>query len=246
MKILITNDDGIHAEALPHLIRWARKLGDVTCVAPKIEQSGMSQALVNFIRPCEIRQVAIAPDITVWSMDATPADCVRFGVIGLQTDYDLIISGINRGYNLGDDIAYSGTVGAILEGARMGVKGIALSTSPDSLSAAIDQLDTVWGFLCRHDLLARAPLCNINIPDRKTPPNGFCFTRQGGMYYSDAFESRGPDTYIQVGAPVIPAEPDLSVDIDAIHAGYISVTPLTAQKTAFGVLDALRAETPTP
>ncbi len=244
MKILITNDDGVLAPALPHLIRWARRLGEVTCVAPKVEQSGMSQALVNFIRPCEIKKVELAPDITAWAMDATPADCVRFGVLGLEEDYDLVLSGINRGLNLGHDIAYSGTIGAICEGARMGVRGIALSTDPASLPTVTEHLDAMWDFVCKHDLLARATLLNINFPSHEAPPRGFCITRQGGMYYSDAFERRGPDTYIQVGAPVIPAEFDLSVDIDAIHAGYVSVSPLTEKRTDWGALEALKALTP--
>ena len=97
MRILIVNDDGMHAAALPHLIRWARELGEVTCVVPKHEQSGKSQA-IDFTQPVEIKQTEIAPDITVWAMDSTPADCVRFGVTGLGITYELILSGINRGY----------------------------------------------------------------------------------------------------------------------------------------------------
>ena len=100
MRILIVNDDGMHAAALPHLIRWARKLGEVTCVVPKFEQSGKSQA-IDFTQPREIKKVFIAPDMEIWAMDSTPADCVRFGVTGLGVTYDLIMSGINRGYNLG-------------------------------------------------------------------------------------------------------------------------------------------------
>ena len=126
MRILIVNDDGMHAAALPHLIRWARKLGEVTCVVPKFEQSGKSQA-IDFLHPVEIKEVPLSVDIRVWAMDSTPADCVRFGATGLKKDYDLILSGINRGYNLGNDIAYSGTVGAINEGGRLGIPAIALS-----------------------------------------------------------------------------------------------------------------------
>ena len=104
MRILIVNDDGMNAAALPHLIRWARKLGEVTCVVPKFEQSGKSQA-IDFLHPVEIKEVPLSVDIRVWAMDSTPADCVRFGATGLKKDYDLILSGINRGYNLGNDIA---------------------------------------------------------------------------------------------------------------------------------------------
>lgn len=239
MKILITNDDGIHATALPHLIRWARRLGDVTGVVPKTEQSGMSQA-IDFTREVEVKQVEIAPDVTVWCMDSTPADCVRFGILGLHETYDLILSGINRGLNLGDDIVYSGTVGAIFEGARLGHKGMALSTDPDSLSEALAGLDHMWRFICNHDLLAKNSLYNINFPPASQALRGIRITKQGGMYFSDGFESRGGNLFIQVGAPVMCNRCDLSVDIDAICAGYISVTPLTAARTDWVAFEQLK------
>ena len=95
MRILITNDDGINAEGIRVLCAWARTKGDVTVVAPKVEQSGKSHA-IDFTRPIEIKEVALADDITVWSMDSTPADCVRFAVLGMKWQFDLVISGINR------------------------------------------------------------------------------------------------------------------------------------------------------
>ncbi len=240
MKILMTNDDGIMAPALPMLIRWARTLGEVTCIAPKVEQSGMSQA-IDFTRACEVKEVSIAPDITALSMDSTPADCVRFGILGLHKTYDLVISGINRGLNLGHDIVYSGTVGAIFEGARLGHKGIAFSTDPDSLPRLSPwQLDRAWTFLQDHKLLQKSGLYNINFPSAACPARGICLTRQGGMYFSDGFQSLGNDMYIQVGAPVPETGDDLTVDIDAIRAGYISVTPLTETRTDWRAFDALK------
>ena len=152
MRILITNDDGLAAPVLPHLVRWARKLGDVTVVVPKVEQSGKSHA-IDFTRPIEIKEVEIADGVTVWSMDSTPADCVRFAVLGKKMEFDLIISGINRGFNLGKDIVYSGTCGAVFEGARLGIKGIALSTEPTSYEAAIARLDSLWSFIEEKKLL---------------------------------------------------------------------------------------------
>ncbi len=240
MNILITNDDGVMAPALPHLIRWAQKLGDVTCVAPKVEQSGMSQALVNFIHPCEIKQIEIAPGLTAWSMDATPADCVRFGIMGLHKTYDLVISGINRGLNIGHDIVYSGTVGAIFEGARLGHRGLALSTDPDSLPVSDELLDRVWQFICDHDLYSRGDLYNVNFPSAKAAPRGITLTRQGGMFYTDEFKSLGDDMYIQVGAPLEVHDGDLTVDIDAICQGYISVSPLTEKRTDWQAFEALK------
>ena len=224
MKILIVNDDGMNAAALPNFIRWARKLGDVTCVVPKHEQSGKSQA-IDFTQPREIKKVFIAPDMEIWAMDSTPADCVRFGVTGLGVTYDLILSGINRGYNLGDDIAYSGTVGAINEGGRRGMTSIALSCDPHGLDEAMDMLDGWWDFMKDKGLLEEGVLYNVNFPHASTP-KGIRITRQGGCFYSDAFECRGDNMYMQVGAPIPREGVDLTVDIDAVFDGYISVTPM--------------------
>ena len=236
MRILIVNDDGKDAVALPHLIRWARKLGDVTCVVPKTEQSGKSQA-IDFLHPVEVKQVAIAPDITVYAMDSTPADCVRYGFSGLNATYDLILSGINRGYNLGDDIAYSGTVGAIMEGGRLGIPSIALSCDVDTLEPALSLLDAWWDFMNRHRLLERGLLYNVNFPPSC---KGFRITIPGGKFYSDAFEHRGGDMYLQVGAPVEYDRCDLSLDMDAIRAGYISISPMTAVRADMVLFDALK------
>ncbi len=239
MKILITNDDGVMAPALPDLIRWARTLGEVTCIAPKVEQSGMSQA-IDFTRPVEVKEVSIAPDITVYAMDSTPADCVRFGILGLHKRYDLVISGVNRGLNLGHDIVYSGTVGAIFEGARLGHKGIALSADPASMPISMWQLDRAWRFLEDRRLLSKSGLYNINFPLSERTTRGIRITRQGGMFFSDGFQSLGDDMYIQVGAPVIDTEGDLSIDIDAVRANYISVTPLTETRTDWTAFNALK------
>ena len=238
MRILIVNDDGMNAAILPDFIRWARKLGEVTCVVPKHEQSGKSQA-IDFLHPVEIREVALAEDITVWAMDSTPADCVRFGTSGLHQTYDLILSGINRGYNLGDDIAYSGTVGAINEGGRLGIPAIALSCDVGAMEEAMAMLDDWWDFMNRNGLLEEGALYNVNVPHTDTP-KGIRVTHQGGPFYSDAFEYRGNDMYMQVGAPIEYDRCDLTIDMDAVRAGYISVSPMTWQKTNWKVYEAVK------
>ena len=103
MRILITNDDGIFSHGIRLLAEWAVKLGEVTVVAPKNEQSGKSHA-INFTEPIEINKVELMAGVEAYSCDSTPADCVRYGIVGLGRSYDLVLSGINRGYNLGDDI----------------------------------------------------------------------------------------------------------------------------------------------
>ena len=110
MKLLITNDDGIMAPVLPHLVAFAKTVADeVVVVAPKVEQSGKSHA-IDFTRPIEIKEVSLFEGVRAYAMDSTPADCVRFAVLGLGEKFDLVLSGINRGFNLGGDLVYSGTV----------------------------------------------------------------------------------------------------------------------------------------
>lgn len=108
MRILITNDDGIGAPGIIALARWAAKLGKVTVAAPSSEQSGRSHA-INLTTPYKIKKVPFPDGIEAYSVDSTPADCVRFGLLSLEGGFDLVLSGINRGFNLGDDIGYSGT-----------------------------------------------------------------------------------------------------------------------------------------
>ncbi len=236
MRILITNDDGIAAPALPHLVKWARSLGEVTVVAPKIEQSGKSQA-IDFFREVEIKRTPRLGDVEAWAMDSTPADCVRFGITGLKKEYDLVISGINRGYNLGHDIAYSGTVGATFEAARLGVPAIALSMNYEANAEdVIPQLDDVFAFMDEHGLWECGSLYNVNLANN---PEGICITRQGGMFYSDAFEKREGDYYIQVGDPIRNEVLDLTVDTDAIWAGYTTISPLTEDRTDKEVFEKL-------
>ncbi len=228
MRILITNDDGIDAPGIRLLAEWAKKLGDVTVVAPKVEQSGMSHA-IDFTRPIEIKQVPFPGGVTAYSMDSTPADCVRFGVIGLGQTYDLVLSGINRGVNVGADIVYSGTVGAIFEAARLGLRGIAFSTFPTEQEGAARRLDEVWEFLNARDLLAENPIYNVNIP---AEAKEIRVTKQGSQYFSDEFLRREGDIYIQVGAQVADVCPDdLDRDTVAIHRECISVTPLLSTRT---------------
>ena len=154
MRILITNDDSVTASQLLPLIRFCQTLGDVTVVVPKVEQSGKSHA-IDFTRPIEIKKVQLEEGVFAYSMDSTPADCVRYAVLGLKQKFDIVISGINRGFNLGKDIVYSGTVGAIFEGARLGIKGVALSTDPKSFDVALNYLDNLREFFIKHDLFKK-------------------------------------------------------------------------------------------
>lgn len=235
MRILITNDDGMNASQLVPLIKWCRKLGEVTTFVPKYEQSGKSHS-IEIHKAFEAKQVELEPGITVWAVDSSPADCVRFAVLGMKQEFDLVISGINRGLNIGADIIYSGTVGAVCEANNLGIPAIALSTPPKYYDRAVNHLDEVLTFFREHDLMALNDIYNVNIP---SDPKGIRVTHQGGSYYSDDFESIGNDLYLPKGKSIWVDRQDLNLDTDAALHGYISIMPLTIDRTNWAVYEKL-------
>lgn len=227
MRILITNDDGAGAAQLLPLILWCRKLGDVTVVVPKFEQSGKSHS-IEIHKPFEAKQIALTEDVTIWAVDSTPADCVRFACSGLKCSFDLVISGINRGLNLGHDIMYSGTFAAACEAVNNGIKAIALSTTIQYYNQAVAHLDEIFAYLEAHRLLELNNLYNINIP---ASPNGIRITRQGGPYFVEDFQAMGHDMYYPLGKPAVTDSTDLTLDTVAHRNGYISISPMTTDRT---------------
>lgn len=238
MRILITNDDAAYASALPDLIRWCRKLGEVTCVVPRYEQSGKSHG-IELHKPYEVTQLELAPDITVWAVDSTPADCVRFALLGLKQEFDLCISGINKGFNIGTDMIYSGTVGAACEAVGLGLKAIALSTSPGYYDHAHEQLDRVFDFVFSNKLLDQWNLYNINIPPQ---PQSIRITRQGSAYYSDDYKELESGLYMPMGKCVHQDNGSDELDTNMTIRGHITVTPITIDKTNLQVYRALQAQ----
>lgn len=231
MRILITNDDGLHASQLVPLIKWWQQYGEVTTFVPKVEQSGKSHSF-QIREPFEVKQVELEPGITVWSVDSTPADCVRIAVLGLKMEFDLVVSGVNRGLNMGADIMYSGTVAAASEAVNLGMKALALSTTPENYDHATDALDTVWAHIQENDLFRYNRLYNVNMPAN---PKGIRITRQGGPYYSDDFPFIGNDLYKPMGKPVWEDAGNDHLDTDATLHGYITITPMTIDRTNWEV-----------
>lgn len=226
MRILITNDDSISAEQLLPLARYCRRFGEVTVAVPKFEQSAKSHG-INIHTAFEVTERTV-DDIPVFIVDSTPADCVRFAVIGLKQKFDLVVSGINRGFNMGTDILYSGTVSAVREAGVLGIPAIALSTSLEYYDKALNHLDTVFDYITDNKLLSVHSLYNINIPPQ---PKEVKITRQGGVYFSDSFVEAGENMYRASGVCAYRNSNDLSLDTDAVMAGYISVTPITLNMT---------------
>lgn len=236
MRILITNDDSVSAAQLVPLIRWFQKKGDVTVVVPKIEQSAKSHG-INIHHPFEVVQRELEPGLTVWTVDSTPADCVRYAVMGMGMKFDLVISGINRGYNVGKDIHYSGTCAAVSEAVCMGITGISLSTSVDYYPHAIEHMDMVWDYIEKNKLLELHSFYNINIPEN---PTGISITHQGGPYYSDDYVVAGENMVKCNGKCIHVDKGDLSLDTDAVMHNTISITPMTVDRTAWNIYNSLQ------
>ena len=236
MRILITNDDSVSATQLLPLIKWCMKLGDVITVVPKFEQSGKSHG-IELHQPFEAVQVELEPGITVWTVDSTPADCVRFALLGLHEKVDLVISGINRGFNMGLDIMYSGTVGAVCEAVALGVPAIAFSTSPSYYDRAVEHMDEIFQYIADNRLMEKNDLYNVNIP---LEPKGIRVTCQGGPYYTDDFVHIGDNMYRPTGRCIHENQHDLEIDTDAVVSGYISVMPMVIRRTDLPLFEHLK------
>lgn len=248
MRILLTNDDGIYAEGFKHLVSWAKNIGDVTICAPKGQQSGKSQSL-NLHNKFEVKKVDYPGIKEAYYVDSTPADCVRFAfdVLG---HFDLVFSGVNCGFNVGDDIAYSGTCGAMFDAAFWSSKAIAFSCSFTSFESFPKYINKIWECFERLHLLDKADLWNVNIPDSV---EGICFTKQGGAYVQDHFYKVEGDLWTQRGYYIdkerekqglINAEgKDVDSDIYVIEKkNMISITPMIIDRTDYKTLSELNGE----
>lgn len=235
MRILITNDDSVSAAQLVPLIRFFQKVGEVTVVVPKVEQSAKSHG-IQIHTPFEVVQRELEPGLTVWTVDSTPADCVRYAVLGMGMQFDLVISGINRGYNVGKDILYSGTCAAVSEAVAIGIPGISLSTSPEYYPYAPQHLEEVWNYIQDNKLLELHNFYNINIPEN---PVRFSITRQGGPYYSDDYVPAGENMVKCNGKCIHVDKGDLLLDTDAVMHNTVSITPMTVDRTAKDIYNKL-------
>lgn len=226
MKILLTNDDGINAEGLKTLSEWAKAKGEVHIFAPKNEQSGKSHS-IDIHRPYECKKNSNYPDIEAYSVDSTPADCVRVAILAMKNKYDLVISGINRGFNVGGDICYSGTVGACFEAAKLGQKCMAISTHWDGFEQVRSQLDRIYEFICQNKMFDHTDIINVNVP---AEGEKFLITRQGPPIYGDEFQIEN-DIVKPKLISLYQRTADLTLDTDATMTGHISITPLQIDST---------------
>jgi 5'-nucleotidase len=242
VSILLSNDDGISSEGIAILQDTLAALDEIWVVAPDRDQSAVSHSLTLY-RPLRIEQVGPR----AFAVDGTPTDCINLAINGiLQERPRLVISGINRGANLGDDITYSGTVSAAMEATLLGVPAIAVSVVADDdfdfapAAAFTERLATA----VLHDDLPPDTLLNVNVPPLPVEQiKGFALTRQGKRRYGDAIvekvDPRGKK-YYWIGGSSFEFVDGEGTDFSAVRQGFISVTPLHLDLTNYASLSRLQ------
>jgi 5'-nucleotidase len=235
MRILVTNDDSINAFGLRELVSLAKKYGDVVVVAPEYEQSGKSHA-INIRRGLRLKSVDIGLDVPAFSLDSTPADCVRIAHYGMKLDFDLVFSGINSGLNMGEDIFYSGTCAAVSEAAFINKSALAFSTYPHSQGDLRPWFDRIMEYFQAEDLLKPGRIYNINVPHN---PLGIKTTFQGKTHYDTQFNLRD-GLYYQEGEHHFEREQNPGTDVWAVFNNHISITPLNSDRTDSEMMRKLR------
>jgi 5'-nucleotidase len=240
--ILVTNDDGYDAPGLTALVEAVAPLGRVVVVAPDREKSGSSHAL-TLVRP--LRAVRVAEDR--YRVDGTPTDCVHLGINSLTGGRlpDLVVSGINRGLNIGDDVTYSGTVAGALEGTLLHVPAIAFSVATPDDGGADYSRTLAFARRLSEIVLTRGlepgVFLNVNFPAGEH--RGVRITRQGTRQYkATALERLDPSGRPYYWIDSVSATPNDEPDGDhrAIRDGYVSISPLTSNLTHERTLDGLR------
>jgi 5'/3'-nucleotidase len=241
VKILLSNDDGCHAEGLSCLAEALRAFADVTIVAPDRNRSGTSHSL-TLDMPLRVRRDKLG----IVCVDGTPTDCVHLAITGLlDQELDMVVSGINSGANLGDDVLYSGTVAAAIEGRFLGYPAIAVSLVSDAplhyATAARVTCDLVKRLLTNP--LPANTILNVNVPDVPWDAlKGMQATRLGYRHRSEPItkgtDPRGRPLY-WVGPPGAEQDAGIGTDFHAIRRGFVSVTPLQIDLTQYTALDPL-------
>jgi 5'-nucleotidase len=242
MNILLSNDDGVNAPGINRLREALITVSDVITVAPDQDCSGASNSL-TLRNPLRLTQHAEH----VYSVNGTPTDCVHLGLGLYAHDPDMVISGINAGANMGDDVLYSGTVAAAMEGRFLGYPALAVSLAAVG-RGAVSHFDTAAKVVLQ--LLPQVKaypdssqmILNINVPDVPWEQlRGFCVTRLGNRHRSEpvirAHDPRGREIF-WIGPPGDAADAGEGTDFHAVQAGYVSITPLHADLTRHSALAA--------
>ncbi len=245
MRILVSNDDGIHAPGLAALAQAMEKFGEVFVVAPDRERSGAGHSL-TLHRPLRIH----ARKDHWFAIDGTPTDCVSLGILEVMADElpQLVVSGINRGPNLGDDVTYSGTVAAALEGALLNVPSISFSLVAKDENASDFVPGAAFAQRVVQEVLQKGLpsdlILNVNIPDLEGKTvEEYEFTKLGKRRYAGAIaekiDPRGRK-YYWIGAEEIPFDDAPGTDCNAIRTGKASITPIRLNVTHEAFLSTIK------
>ncbi|MCH9608758.1 MAG: 5'-nucleotidase SurE [Chlamydiales bacterium] len=232
--ILLTNDDGIFAPGIHHLWKTLKEadLGELVIIAPASEQSGTGVS-ITWDRPLHVQKVAWEDDTPAWTIDGTPADCIKMGSrVILKRHPDFIISGINAGSNAGRNVFYSGTVGAVIEGAMRNIPGVAFSCEDGdtpNFHVAVKYLVSVVRYLFKNPL-PKGSFLNVNFPHAaQDEVKGFRLTRQGeGRWVENPYlhlEGKTGSSYWMGGKPEEKVEEE-ECDIAYLRKGYMTAVPL--------------------
>ncbi len=245
MRILITNDDGIHAPGLFALVEGLNAHHELSIVAPEQEQSAVGHA-ITLLQPLRVKPVNLRNGMRGFAVSGTPADCVKIAVAEILTEPpDLVLSGINLGANAGIDALYSGTVSAATEGAILGIPSIAVSldtfTDPD-FTASVHIVRRLVDRASAGDLPLNSAL-NVNVPALPWEEiKGIAYTRHGASRYEERFERRvdprGNSYFWQTGNTHL-LRVELGTDRHALQQGKIAITPIHFDLTDYRALELL-------
>lgn len=243
MRILLVNDDGIHAPGLRAMRNALQQLGDVQVVAPLVEQSGVGHR-ITYLHPILTREIMEDGQHYGWAVDGSPADCTKMGVLEYCKEPDLIVSGINSGANVGINVLYSGTVAAAIEGAFFGITSIAVSlaqgTPPDYPTTAARAVNLIKQLLEQKNS-KQGMLWNINFPDTQPDgPQGVKFVSMEVRRHTDTVlkreDPRGRPYYWSGLDPLNNHELSAGTDVKELRDGFVTVTPLHFDLTETQVL----------
>jgi 5'-nucleotidase len=248
-QILVTNDDGVLAPGLLALTQEMRKLGNVTILAPDRNWSGGGH-VKTLDRALRLREFRLEDGSQAFASDGAPSDCVSLAMLGyFKQKFDLVVSGINVGANLGHDVTYSGTVTAAMEAVIAGVPGVAVSLEvPEGHIGQIDfsPAARAAGIAVQNVIAHGVPaetLLNINVPFLKTDEiRGFRITRQGLRVYHSRLDERIDPRgrpYYWIGGDAPTGLPESGSDVGALSEGYVSITPLHLDLTAYRAISDL-------
>jgi 5'-nucleotidase len=248
MRFLLTNDDGIYAKGLSSLYSELSQEADCLIVAPEIEQSAVGHA-ITISRPLMVRRATKNGNFLGYAVLGTPADCVKIGIKELSDKpVDLVISGINRGSNAGINVIYSGTVSAATEAVIMGVPALAVSldTRKDAdYTFAAQFIRKLVRLLVGHSGLRNTAI-NVNIPALpREEIKGVTVVRQGKGNITEHFEKRidpRDNIYYWISGELPPEQEDKDTDVNALAAGFITITPLQYDLTRYDMLATLTQE----